>query len=220
MDSLSDCTIHATELPQSYVGWEPNGSVNNYYIADGQSFDIEGLRPLIETQPKLLRIICVAIAFCVPPSMAQISRVLGLPGDEVHQSIEATANHLRTTAVFAGNIKFPAAFIFAMHRSCLQVMGAAHGCIACWCLQDAISEPRHMDYALSYWAWHVSQATPSVELIIALENFPFVLCSIKETQFSNVIHWLKGCDLPQAAPLVDQYENRLKSLAELPPSER
>ncbi|KAF7367131.1 hypothetical protein MSAN_00972800 [Mycena sanguinolenta] len=163
-----------------------------------------------------LRIICVSIAFCNPPSMVQVSRVLELPEDEVRQSIEALANHLRTPLIFAGSIKLPPPFVSAVYRSCLQVMGAAHGYIACWCLQGAMSEPRHIDYAISYWAWHVAQATPSVELIAALGKFPFALCTVTENQFSNVIHWLKRFnDLINGPPLISQYEYRLRALAEI-----
>ncbi|KAF7367122.1 hypothetical protein MSAN_00971900 [Mycena sanguinolenta] len=204
----------------SYVAGDRVDTVNNYYIADGQGFDLEGLRPLIENQPKLLRIICVVIAFRVAPSMAQISRVLGLPEDEVCGSIEAIANHLHTPVVFGESITFPPAFVSAVYSSCLPVMSAAHGDIACWCLQGPMSETRHFDYAITYWAWHVSQAPNCVEVTRALQNFRFVLCSVKETQFSNVIHWLKCCKLPEAAPLVQQYENRLRTLMEMPPSER
>ncbi|KAF7367126.1 hypothetical protein MSAN_00972300 [Mycena sanguinolenta] len=196
-------------------------TVNNYYTADCQVSDpnIQGLRLLTENQPKLLRITCVAIAFQVAPSIAEISRVLELPEDEVRQSIEAIANHLHAPIIFAGNIKFPAAFISALYRSCLQIMGAAHGDIARWCLQGAMSDPgypRHINYAILYWAWHVSQATPSIKLTTALGKLPFVSCTVKQTQLRDVIHWLKSCNLPEAAPLVGQYEARLTSLAEPP----
>ncbi|KAJ7196735.1 hypothetical protein B0H12DRAFT_637823 [Mycena haematopus] len=210
--------IHATEerLLATYVGWDHSNPVNDIYLGDGQRSyaGIEGLRPLTENQPNLLRIVCVAIAFCDPPSVVRISRVLRLPEDEVRRSIAAVADHLRTPVVCAGNIKLPAAFVSTIYRSCLQTMGGAHGDIACWCLQGAMSEPRHTRYSLAYWAWHVSQATPSLELKAALESFPFVLCTVTEHQLSNVIHWLKRFkDLIDAAPLISQYEARLANLA-------
>ncbi|KAF7367140.1 hypothetical protein MSAN_00973700 [Mycena sanguinolenta] len=200
-------------LLASYVDLKQSDPVDSIYLGDGQRADLEGLRPLTETHPNLLRIICVAIAFCDPPPVARISRVLRLLEDEVRQAIEAIANHLRCPVVCAGNIKFPGAFVSAMYRSCLQIMGAAHGDIACWCLQGAMSEPRHTRYALTYWAWHVSQATPSRQLKSALESFPFVLCTVTEHQLSNVIHWLKRFkDLIDAVDLTKQYEERLANL--------
>ncbi|KAF7367128.1 hypothetical protein MSAN_00972500 [Mycena sanguinolenta] len=221
MDNPSDYTIHVAEEPlsQPFVVWEHGGSVNNY-TADGQSFDVQGLRPLTENQPKLLRIVGVAIAFRDPPSVLRISQVLSLPEEEVRRSVRTIANHLHTLVDFT-KVELPAGFVSQMYRSCLQIMGAAHGDIACWCLQGAMKLlPRDIDYALSYWAWQVSQATPSVKLTRALEEFPFVLCSVRQSQLSDVIHWLKDCNLPEAAPLVEQYEHRLNILAELLSSER
>ncbi|KAJ6471392.1 hypothetical protein C8R45DRAFT_1014155, partial [Mycena sanguinolenta] len=211
-----DFARHPTDerLLASYVDLAHSGPVDNIYLRDGRTADaVEGLRPLTENQPNLLRIICVAIAFCDAPSVARISRVLGLPEDEVLHSIESVASHLRSPVVFGGNIKFSEGFVSAMYRSCLQIMAAAHGDIARWCLQGAMSEPRHTRYALTYWAWHVSQATPSLELKSALERFPFVLCTVTEHQLSNVIHWLKRFkDLIDAVDLIKQYEGRLANL--------
>ncbi|KAF7367134.1 hypothetical protein MSAN_00973100 [Mycena sanguinolenta] len=222
IDNASNFTIHATEDPPSPLCVAHNHPVD-IYRGDGREADrcLEGLRPLTENQPNLLRIICVGIAFSDPPSVARISRVLCLPEDEVRRSIEAVATHLNSLVVFAGNIEFPPAFVSAMYRSCLHIMGASHGYIACWCLEGAMSRTRDIAYALSYWAWHVSQATPSARLATALENFPFVLCTVTEHQLSNVIHWLKLCDgLVDVSDLISQYEDRLRTLAEIPLSER
>ncbi|KAF7367123.1 hypothetical protein MSAN_00972000 [Mycena sanguinolenta] len=223
INSPSNCTINATSEPlaQSFVAWDHNGSAN-IYLGDGHPSASPGdLRPLTESHPNLLRILGVAISCGVPPSVIRISRVLSLPEEEVNQSVQAIAIHLRIPVNLEGNIKLPGAFIFAMYRSCLQIMGAAHGYIACWCLQAAMSEPQHIDYALSYWAWHVSQATPSVELTIALGKFPFVLCTVTENQISDVIHWLKRFNgLIDASHLILQYEERLRTLVEIPLSER
>ncbi|KAJ6471361.1 hypothetical protein C8R45DRAFT_1218020 [Mycena sanguinolenta] len=189
--------------------------INIHFGGQGYDADIEGLRPLIENHPNFLRIICVAIACCLQPSVKWTARVLGFPQDEVRQALDSPAKHLQELIVFDDEIKFPNNFVSAMHRSCLQNMGTAHGSIACWCLQGARSTVQDINYALQYWAWHVSQATPRVAVAIALERFPFVLCSVTEHQLFNVIHWLKNCDLPEAAPLVVEYQALLTKLTEM-----
>ncbi|KAJ6471388.1 hypothetical protein C8R45DRAFT_1014146 [Mycena sanguinolenta] len=204
----------------SYIGGHNVNMVNNVYYGD-DDLDLEVLRPLIEKQPNLLRIICVAIACCIPPSVMRISRILGLAGEEVQQAIDALKKHLQKPVVSDDNITFPKDFVFKMYRSCLQIVGGAHADITCWCLKDAIFEPQDTQYAMSNWAWHLSQATPSLELKAVLESFPFVLDTVTQFQLYNAIHWLKRfSDLLDAAHLVAQYQDRLTSLAEKPPSER
>ncbi|KAJ6471381.1 hypothetical protein C8R45DRAFT_417245 [Mycena sanguinolenta] len=186
--------------------------INIHYDGQGYNADLEGLRPLIENHPNFLRIICVAIACCLPPSVKWISCVLGFPEAQVRQSIDALAEHLRERIVFDDEIKLPANFVFAMYRSCLQIIGSAHGDIACWCLQEAQPKVEDINYALQYWAWHVSQATPRAAVTRALREFSVVLCSVTEHQLFNVIHWLENCDRPEAAPLVVEYQARLTRL--------
>ncbi|KAJ6471369.1 hypothetical protein C8R45DRAFT_936804 [Mycena sanguinolenta] len=150
-DSPSKCTIQATEEPlsQSFVAWDHSGSVNNIHLGDSRTSDgVEGLRPLTENYPNLLRILGVAVASCVPPSVMRISQVLGLPEEEVHQSIRDLASHLCIPVDLTGKIKLPGAFAFAMYRSCLQIIGSAHGYMACWCLQAAMSEPQYVSLCI------------------------------------------------------------------------
>ncbi|KAJ7240878.1 hypothetical protein B0H12DRAFT_1134364 [Mycena haematopus] len=131
----------------SYIaGDNLNNTVNNIYFDDGlgSDSDLEGLRVLTGSQPNFLRIVCVTIACCLPPSVIWISCVLGLPEEEVHQSIEALAKHLQKQVFFDDKIKFPDDFVLKMYRSCVQIVGGAHGDIACWCLRDALSKPRYV----------------------------------------------------------------------------
>ncbi|KAF7367130.1 hypothetical protein MSAN_00972700 [Mycena sanguinolenta] len=219
-------SIHGNGHTFDTVSWVAGDNIintvyNNFYYPEAGRTrnshpNLEGLRPQIKNHRHLLRIVGVAIAFRGPPSVLQISEVLGLPEEEVCQSIRAVTNYLRTPVEIGGKIRLPEAFSSDMYRSCLPTIGAAHGCIARWCLQGAMKLPRHIDYALAFWAWHVCQATPSVELTAALESFPFALCTITEHQLLNVIQWLERFDgLFGAAHLVSQYQARLANLAEM-----
>ncbi|KAF8199332.1 hypothetical protein K438DRAFT_2114049, partial [Mycena galopus ATCC 62051] len=224
-DAHGRLKVHSPDergLQVSYTGRDNINRVNNFYVEDAghdANFDphLVDLRTLLEHRPNLLRIICVAIAFCEPPSVHRISGPVGLSLEEVRESTNDIAKYLHKSAVdFAGGVKLPEPFISTMHRNCLQTVGRAHAHIACWCLQSAMQAPRDIPYALEYWAWHVSQATPSRELLRALQDFPFVLSTITEEQLSDVIHWL-DCqnDLTDVTHLVSQYQTRLEDLLEI-----
>jgi hypothetical protein len=124
----------------SYVGRDNISNAIHLYLDNGHNTNgdpnLELLHTLLGSRPNALWIICVVIAFSTPPSVEQISSVLGLLEEEVRESTEDLAKYLdKSSLETSGRIQIPELFALTIYRSFLQHMGRAHRAIAWWCLQ-------------------------------------------------------------------------------------
>ncbi|KAK7031779.1 hypothetical protein R3P38DRAFT_3507856 [Favolaschia claudopus] len=130
--------------------------------------------------PLLLHILGISAVFHDPPSVLQISRLLGMDWKRVAATLEPVFSHFEDTI------------------SCI---------VAQWCLIGNTPDARDIFYACDYWDYHVCMAEPSVELFESLRNSRRPLDLTSRGKLPGLVNWLEENGAEQAADLIALYKD-------------
>ncbi|KAJ7483473.1 hypothetical protein FB451DRAFT_1234700 [Mycena latifolia] len=174
----------------------------------------------------LLPILGVAIAFLAPPSVLQISRVLGRKWTDVRDALEPISSSLHHIALpigFAAEVKLPQYlenFLRQRTEALWVDLPESHALLARWCLTQQTRDPRDIIYAGDHWVDHVCHSPPSAELYEALRTSGLRLARVSRARLGDIICWLekqnKGpqSDETQAHALIKMYREYQSKPAE------
>ncbi|KAJ7155856.1 hypothetical protein C8R46DRAFT_1226928 [Mycena filopes] len=166
----------------------------------------------IRDNPRLLPIFGVAIVFHGHPSVLQISRVLGVRPAEVTAALKPLSLYLDSlvspvdhfsNVVLRNDVKDA-----LLRRSAPLWVDAAksHALVARWCLIGRRTlDARDITYASEFWAYHVCNSDPSVDLYDALRMSRIPLDPLSRSQLAEVIYWLEENGGPQVSDLLEAY---------------
>ncbi|KAK7031803.1 hypothetical protein R3P38DRAFT_3507920 [Favolaschia claudopus] len=163
---------------------------------------------LTSFDPLLLHILGISAVFHDPPSVLQISRLLGMDWKQVAATLEPVFSHFEDTSTsitYSSNVKFPQSF----EESILTQIDIAkyHALVAQWCLIGNTPDARDIFYACDYWDYHVCTAEPSVELFDALRNSRRPLDLTSRGKLPGLVNWLEENGAEQAADLIALYKD-------------
>ncbi|KAJ6504470.1 hypothetical protein DFH09DRAFT_1375346 [Mycena vulgaris] len=157
-------------------------------------------RPIQNDSQRLLPILGVAIVFHDPPSILQISRVLGLDWTEVRDALRPISKQLALARPdspigFSSNVKLPSYlrdFLLERTGNLWIDPETCHSILARWCLTGQQTfDPRDIIYRGEFWAYHTCYSNPSAQLYDALRTSWIPLDPVSHTKLADVIVWLE-----------------------------
>ncbi|KAJ7792305.1 hypothetical protein B0H14DRAFT_2624052 [Mycena olivaceomarginata] len=177
----------------------------------------EGFRKNANGNPLLHAILGVATVFHDPPSVLQISLILGVQWTKVGATIQPIApyfEHLESTINFNSDVKLRQALKDSVAGAVWLDAPKYHALVAKWCLTGKSPHARDIIYAGEFWSFHVCNAQPSTELYDSLRNSRLPLDPTSRSKLAEVIHWL-GNGGAQAADLLATYRQQSKNPPQL-----
>ncbi|KAF7371176.1 hypothetical protein MSAN_00753100 [Mycena sanguinolenta] len=169
----------------------------------------------IDDNPSLLAILGVTIVFRNPPSVLQISRVLGMPWTGVQVALETISPYLPgldSAIDWNSNIELPRSLKDSILQRDQFSTRYYHGLVAKWCLVSQTLDARDIFYSGDFWEFHVCNADLSTDLLTALRSSPQPLDPISRDQLPKVIQWLEKNGGP--ADLISTYSEASKKSPE------
>ncbi|KAJ7138612.1 hypothetical protein C8R46DRAFT_610283 [Mycena filopes] len=159
---------------------------------------VAALRKIMLANRKLISILGVALAFREPPSVLQIARVLEMKWEDVAPLVALVAaylDRLDTPVKRNSNVRIP----HLIQTALVQRTGALwveprvyHTRIARWCLVGQRKlDARDIAYCADYWAEHVCESPPSVELQDGLKASTLPLQPDSYMKLAGVSFWLE-----------------------------
>ncbi|KAJ7783972.1 hypothetical protein DFH07DRAFT_1055067 [Mycena maculata] len=192
---------------------ERNASPPPPYTAEDLMMPEDVRRIAQEDFERLLPILGVFSVFQEPPTIKQITRVLGLAEGEVQAvwgPILAYLDELdsdgRTRC-----LEFLERLVCLANNTPSIDSPTYHNLVARWCLLGPKGGAKDVFYAANSWAHHVCYSNPSVQLRDALMQSDIPLASESYEDLPEIIAWLEGIhhDAEQWAELLSTYRARL-----------
>ncbi|KAJ7897584.1 hypothetical protein B0H14DRAFT_3124539 [Mycena olivaceomarginata] len=183
------------------------------YTAEDPTMPEDVRRIAEEDFERLLPILGVFSVFEEPPTIKQITRVLGLAEDGVREVWGPISAYMDGTDSDERKRRLK-----SLERLVCLANGTPsidsptyHNLVARWCLLGPKGAARDVFYAANSWVYHVCQSNPSVQLRDALMESDIPLAAESYEDLPEIIAWLEGIqnDAEQWVDLLSTYRARI-----------